>query len=187
MGKFIVMLRGVNVGGNVLKMDRLRAICGEMGFKNVQTYVQSGNIVFEDDRAAAALGALIEKRLAGESRIAPAVIVRTAAEFRKVIAGNPFVAERGIDLSKLHVTFLAEKPSKSAAAELSKIKAGVDRFAVVGREVYLHCPVSYGETKLSNNAIQKALGITATTRNWKSVGTLLAMAEGSDAAGDSHV
>jgi uncharacterized protein (DUF1697 family) len=177
MPTFIAMLRGVNVGGNILKMDRLREICEELGFTNTKTYVQSGNIVFESDQSASALAGLIEKRLSGECRIAPAVVVRTPADLRKVIAENLFLKERGIDPGKLHVTFLAEAAGKEAAAKLSDIKAGEDRFRLAGKEVYLHCPVSYGETKLSNNAIQKVLGITSTTRNWKTVNTLLEMAE----------
>jgi uncharacterized protein (DUF1697 family) len=77
----------------------------------------------------------------------------------------------------LHVTFLAEGAGKEPAKRLGEIKAGVDRFHVAGKEVYLHCPVSYGETKLSNNAIQKMLGIAATTRNWKTVNVLGEMAD----------
>ena len=181
MATFVAMLRGVNVGGNVLKMERLREICGELGFKNIQTYVQSGNVVFDSDRAGAGLAGLMEKRLAKECRIGPAVIVRTPGELRKVIAGNPFVKEKGIDLAKLHVTFLAEVAGRDAARRLGEIKAGVDRFCAAGREIYLHCPVSYGETKLSNNAIQKMLGIVATTRNWKTVNVLGEMADKSGA------
>jgi uncharacterized protein (DUF1697 family) len=176
MATFIVMLRGVNVGGNILKMDRLREVCEELGFKNVETYVQSGNIVFDSDRSAASLVTLIEKHLAGECRLAPSVIVRTPAEFRKIIAGNPFLKVKDIDPTRLYVTFLAAGASKDASGKLSGIKAGGDRFHLAGKEIYLHCPVSYGETKLSNNAIQKTLGVTATTRNWKTVNTLLEMA-----------
>jgi uncharacterized protein (DUF1697 family) len=177
MPKFIAMLRGINVGGNILKMDRLRELCDELGFKNTKTYVQSGNIVFESDRAASGLCTLIEKRLAGETRLPVPVIVRRPAELKKIIDGNPFLKEKGIDRSKLHVTFLAEPAGKDAQTKLAAIKAGDDRFCVAGKEIYLHCLVSYGETKLSNNALQKALGITATTRNWNTVNKLLEMAQ----------
>jgi uncharacterized protein (DUF1697 family) len=178
MGSFIALLRGVNVGGNVLKMNRLREVCEELGFKNTRTYVQSGNVVFESDRAAGSIAGMIEKRLAKECGIAPSVIARTRAEMQKIIAANPFLKEKGIDLSKLHVTFLAEAAGTEAKTKLAAIKAGVDEFHVAGKEVYLHCPVSYGETKLSNNTIQKTLSITATTRNWKTVNVLKEMAEG---------
>lgn len=177
MARFIVMLRGVNVGGNVLKMDRLRELCGELGFKNTQTYVQSGNIVFESTQPASALCSLIEKRLAGETRLPVTVIVRTPAELLNIISGNPFLKEKGIDLSKLHVTFLAKPAGGVALKTLAAINAGSDRFRVIGKEVYLHCPNGYGETKLSNNALQKVLGVNATTRNWNTVNKLSEMAK----------
>jgi uncharacterized protein (DUF1697 family) len=178
MAVFIAMLRGVNVGGNILKMERLREVCGELGFSNISTYVQSGNVVFESDRAASSIEGVMEKRLAKECRLAPSVIVRTPGEMRKMIAGNPFLKEKGIDSGKLHVTFLAKVVANEAKVKLGAIKPGADRFHPAGKEIYLHCPVSYGKTKLSNNAIQKALGISATTRNWKTVNALMEMAEG---------
>jgi len=176
MARFIAMLRGVNVGGNILKMDRLRELCDQLGFKDTRTYVQSGNLVFESDRPQAELCSLIEKRLAGETRLPVCVILRTPAEFEKIISGNPFLKEKGIDVSKLHVTFLAKPAGKDALKNLAAIKAGQDRFRVLGKELYLHCPSGYGETKLSNNALQKALGVNATTRNWNTVNKLDEMA-----------
>jgi uncharacterized protein (DUF1697 family) len=177
MARFVVMLRGVNVGGNILKMDRLRELCDELGFKNTQTYVQSGNLVFETDHSQPALCSLIEKRLAGETRLPISVILRTPAELVKIISGNPFLKEKGIDLSKLHVTFLAKPVGKDGVGKLAAINAGADRFRVIGKEIYLHCPNGYGETKLSNNALQKVLGVNATTRNWNTVNKLNVMAK----------
>jgi uncharacterized protein (DUF1697 family) len=175
MGRFVAMLRGVNVGGNTLGMDRMRELCEGLGFKGVQTYVQSGNVVFESNRPAATLAGMIEKSLNGETRLPVSVIVRTAAEMQAIIAANPFIKEKGIDLTKLHVTFLAKAPSKEGSKNLAAIPCGEDRFRIVGLEVFLHCPLSYGETKLSNNAIQKALGVNATTRNWNTVNKLFEM------------
>jgi uncharacterized protein (DUF1697 family) len=177
MSKFIAMLRGVNVGGNILKMDRLREICEKIGFKNTQTYVQSGNIVFDCTKSAPTICSLLEKRLKGETRLPVPIIVRTPAELKKIITGNPFLKEKGIDLTRLYVTFLAEQAGKDAETKLAGLKCGADRYRVVGGEVYLHCPVSYGESKLSNNSLQKALGITATTRNWNTVNKLYDMAQ----------
>jgi uncharacterized protein (DUF1697 family) len=177
MARFIAMLRGVNVGGNILKMDRLRELCDELGFKNTRTYVQSGNLVFESDHSQSALCSLIEKRLAGETRLPVSVILRTPAELVKIVSGNPFLKEKESDLSKLHVTFLAKSAGKDAVDKLAAINAGADRFRVVGKEIYLHCPNGYGETKVSNNALQKALGINATTRNWNTVNKLNEMAK----------
>jgi hypothetical protein len=88
-----------------------------------------------------------------------------------VIKVNPFLKEKGIDLSKLHVTFLSEAASKSALKNLRQFPTPSDRFHIVHREIYLYCPGGYGNTKLSNTALEKALSVGATTRNWKTVNT----------------
>ena len=93
-----------------------------------------------------------------------------------IIAGNPFLKEKMVDRSKLHVTFLQRAPSKTALPAFTSLKAGADRFACVGREIYLHCPGGYGKTRLSNSAIEKVLGVTATTRNWNTATKLFGLA-----------
>jgi uncharacterized protein (DUF1697 family) len=169
---FIALLRGVNVGGNTLSMARLRALCGELGAENARTYVQSGNVVFAAPGSAVRWATALERKLAGESRLTVTVIVRTAAEMAKVLDGNPFLKEKGIDPAKLHVTFLQQVPAKTALRAHASLKAGVDRFKLAGTEIYLHCPNGYGRTKLSNNALEKALRVRATTRNWNTVNKL---------------
>jgi uncharacterized protein (DUF1697 family) len=98
--------------------------------------------------------------------------VRTAAEIAKVLAENPFLNRKEIDATRLHVTFLEDAPAKSAVEALGKVRAGVDRFRWVGKEIYLHCPDGYGRTKLSNTVIEKTLSLRATTRNWNTVNKL---------------
>ena len=104
------------------------------------------------------------------------VTVRSAAELADVIAGNPFLEQKGIDVTKLHVTFLAKAIAKPTLDKLDALAGTRDQYRLIGREIYLHCPINYGETKLSNNAIEKVLGVGATTRNWKTVTTLREMA-----------
>ena len=87
---YVALPRGVNVGQNILRMDRLREVCSEMGLKNVRTYVQSGNVVFEGQGSATRWSQALERGLAGETRLPVTVIVRTAAEIAKVLAENPF-------------------------------------------------------------------------------------------------
>ncbi len=178
MAVYIALLRGINVGGNLLKMERLRSLCAELGLQNARTYLQSGNVVFEARDTASHWASALEKKLAGESRLPVTVIVRTAPEIASVIAANPFVEEKGIDLSRLYVTFLQQPASKSALASLQAIPASGDRFQPVGREIYLHCPGGYAETKLSNTAIEKALSLRATTRNWNTVTKLRELSTG---------
>ncbi len=175
MSIYVALLRGVNVGGNLLKMERLRAVCAELGLKNAQTYVQSGNVVFEARGTAGKWTEALETRLAGEARLPVSVIVKTAAEMGQVIAANPFIKERGIDLARLHVTFLQREPDKAALGGLGGLKAGADRFRCLGTEIYLHCPNGYGDSKLTNNVFEKVLAVRATTRNWNTVNKLYEM------------
>jgi uncharacterized protein (DUF1697 family) len=173
---YIALLRGVNVGQNLLKMDRLRGMCAEFAFRNVTTYVQSGNVVFEADGSASECREAIEKRLAGETSLPVTVIVRTPAELGSIIRRNPFLKDASTDRSKLHVTFLASAPAKDGVLKLGTVKAGADQFRVSGKDVYLYCPGGYGESKLSNGAIEKTLAVRATTRNWNTVNKLYEMA-----------
>jgi len=173
VAKLIALLRGINVGGKTLKMDALRLSLAALGLEDVQTYVQSGNVIFASKGKSAALARKLEARLLDDFGLRVAVILRTAAELGKVLDGNPFLTESpGIDRSKLHVTFLSQKPTQAGLQKLAAIKAAPDQLRVVGTEIYLHCPNGYGGTKLSNNAIERALALTATTRNWNTVNKL---------------
>ena len=172
----IALLRGVNVGQNTLKMEHLRSLCGEIGMKNACTYVQSGNVVFSGRGSTTHWQKVLERKLAGETRLPVTVIVRSAEEMSEVLKVNPFLKEKGIDLTRLHVTFLSEKPSQAGLDAAVAVQAGADRFHCLGREIYLHCPDGYGNTKLSNTLFEKKLGIKATTRNWNTVNRLCEMA-----------
>jgi uncharacterized protein (DUF1697 family) len=173
---YIAMLRGVNVGGNPLKMDWLRAACEEIGLRDVRTYVQSGNIVFTSRLGAAAIVQTLKAKVDAQTRLPVSVVIRNAAELAKIVAGNPFLQQDGVDVAKLHVTFLDRAPAKLPLERLDALAGSRDQCRLAGREIYLHCPINYGETKLSNTAIEKVLGVGATTRNWKTVTTLHEMA-----------
>lgn len=176
MPTYIGLLRGINVGGNLLRMERLRDICSGLRYRNVRTYVQSGNVVFEAPGPPSQCAQAIEKELAGETRLPVAVILRTGDEIGRILVGNPFLKVPGVDPTRLYVTFLACTATKEAVKKLGAIKAGDDEFHVAGTEIYLSCPNGYGKTKLSNNALEKALGMRATTRNWNTVNKLHEMA-----------
>jgi uncharacterized protein (DUF1697 family) len=117
------------------------------------------------------------------------VLVLRADELARVVEENPFLEkrgeergqERGIDPTKLHVTFLAGAPAAAGLKKMEGVSSGGDEFRCRGNSVYLHCPEGYGNTKLHNNAFERALGVAATTRNWKTVTTLSAMASGGPA------
>jgi uncharacterized protein (DUF1697 family) len=172
------MLRSVNVGGrNRLAMDDLRGVASTLGYRDVATYVQSGNLVFTASGSSAAVARAIEQRLAVDFDLSVPVIVRSRSQMRSVLRGNPF-AHLEVDAKTIHVTFLADRPEAEGVVQLeaSAGRFGHDRLAVVGSDVYLHCPGGYGETKLNNAFLERRLGVTATTRNWRTVTTLAEMA-----------
>jgi uncharacterized protein (DUF1697 family) len=175
MARYVVLLRGINVGNNVLRMQRLREVCVDMSLSHVRSYLQSGNLVLQSRGTAFALSKALENKLAGETRLPVSVLVRSTEEIRNLVKANPFYGQKGIDETKLHVTFLQRVPEKSAVECLKKIAAGADEFHWIGTEMYLHCPGGYGETKLSNGAFEKLLGMKATTRNWRTVMRLCQM------------
>ena len=179
MEAFIAILRGINVSGHKkILMADLKALFEELQFLEVQTYIQSGNVVFKSPQKISdlKLAATIEKALLKRYGFEVPVIARTREALQKVILSNPFATEKGMDLKKLHVTFLSEVPAKEKVEAVNKSEPAADRFLIGSREIYLHTPGGYGNTKLSNTFFEKKLQVTATTRNWNTVITLAEMA-----------
>jgi uncharacterized protein (DUF1697 family) len=172
----IALLRAVNVASNILKMEDLRELLSELGFADVRTYLQSGNVVFTARGAPAQLACMIEKRLSETTRLPVSVIIRTPVQLQRIIAANPFAQQAGEAPKTVHVTFLAGSVPKAAAAGIGKLQSGRDRWHAEGGEIYLWCPNGYGRTKLTNSALERALGVRATTRNWNTLMALHAMA-----------
>ena len=179
MPTYIAMLRGINVtGSKIIKMEALRASVAALGFKNVRSYVQSGNLIFETQSASpATLSAKIEQRILRDFGHNVPVFLRTPKEMTEIVKRNPFPKDPAVDQSRRYVTFLDDVAPKTAAELLQPLAAGAEQIRVIGREIYLYCPNGYGETKISNNAIEKKLSIGATTRNWRTTQTLLAMSQ----------
>ena len=178
MPAYVVMLRGINVSGHkTIKMEDLRTLCSDLGFRNAETYVQSGNIVLQSSLENPTI---ISKRIGAKIietfGFEVSVIIRTSKEMRNVISNNPFLKENGIDSSKLHVTFLSEIVQKTCLEKLTELSTSPDRFHPATGEIYVYCPGGYGRTKLSNFEIEKALSVSATTRNWKTTNRLSEMA-----------
>jgi uncharacterized protein (DUF1697 family) len=171
------MMRGINVGGQkIIRMENLRASFEALGFRRVRSYVQSGNVVFEDSKTSTqTLSKNIKGKILSDFGFSVPLILRTSGDMKKIVNNNPFLKENGIDHSKLHVTFLSEPPAVTALKKLDALAPLPDRFHVEGREVYLRCPNGYGRTKLSNTAFERLLSVEATTRNWKTVNTLVGM------------
>ena len=172
----VVLLRGINLGShNKVAMPALRGVVEGLGCTDVTTYIQSGNVVLRSEKTVGALQKAVEKAVAKEFGIDVAVFVRTKQQLEKVVAANPFVKQRK-EASKLHVVFLSAKPKADGVKRLTSGDWGGDQIAVVGSQAYLHCPNGYGRSKLGNAFVEKQLGVTGTTRNWRTTLKLLELA-----------
>jgi len=175
MALFLSILRGINVNGvRKVPMAQLKAVYESLGFTGVVTYIQSGNVVFECS-SAQGLQQKIEQAIREEFGFEVPVIIRTNEEVAQVVSGNPWLKEKEIDVAKLHVTFLEKEPEEALLAKIEALEYPPDRFIIRGKEIYLHVPESYGNTKLSNTFFESKLKIKATTRNWKTVTKLAEM------------
>ena len=174
MERYATILRGINVSGQKsIRMADLSKLYESLGFTNVRTYIQSGNVVFESVPGKPdKLVRDIEQAIRNEYGFDVPVLVRTRAEIRAAIRANPFLKEAGIDVTRLHLTFLEHAPEKSAARTFDPGPLGQARYSIKDANVYLYCPGGYGKTKLSNTFLEKQLGVRATTRNWKTVNVL---------------
>ena len=178
MTAYIALLRGVNVGGHALvSMSYLRVLLEELGFGSVRTLLQSGNAVFTSKaRASAKLETQLEKEV--EARIGrhTEVLVRSAGEWEKIVAANPFEDEAKHDPGRLLVMALKSAPSASAVAALQAAVAGPEVVRAHGKELYVSYPDGVGRSKLTNAVIEKKLGTRGTARNWNTVLKLDALA-----------
>jgi uncharacterized protein (DUF1697 family) len=177
LGSYVAMLRSINVGGrNRVAMADLRSLVEGLGYRDVATHVQSGNVVLTGTGASATVAGRIADRITAQLGLEVPVIVRNRRELAAVIKGVPYSGADG-EPTQHHVTFLAERPTAANVTTLAGKAApfAPDRCDVVGKDVYLHCPGGYGNTKLNNTFIERHLDVTATTRNWRTVNTLAEM------------
>lgn len=172
---YISLLRGINVSGQKrVPMDELKSLYESLGYKQVQTYIQSGNVIFAyKETPVQTLCTTIEKAIQKHFCFEVSVITRTYDEFKKIQQANPFAKK---EQTALYVTFLSDIPKTIPHEELQKAATAKEEFKIVQREVYLYYPKGYGTTKLSNMVFEKKLKVIATTRNWNTVNTLLSKA-----------
>ena len=177
MTTFVALLRAVNVSGkNKLSMSALRASLEGIGYRDVSTYIQSGNVVFKStERKADVVAARVEAAIAADFGAAVEVVIRSGRELTAVIDANPYVG-RVPDVTKLHVLFLDRKPDGAALKALDQKRFAPDEFSAGAREVYLHCPDGVGRSKLVVAIGPKLAPAVATMRNWNTVTKLAEMA-----------
>jgi uncharacterized protein (DUF1697 family) len=180
----ISMLRGVNLGSHRrVKMEVLRTLYESLKLRDIQTYVQSGNVIFKtDERDMVKLVQRIEAAIGKKCGFQCDVMVRSAAEMRDVIARNPFAKRRGIEPNRLLVTFLNGDPGDEARKKALAIKTEPEELHLIGREAYIYYPNGMARPKLSWPAIERILQVSGTGRNWNSVMNMMAMAEKMEAA-----
>jgi uncharacterized protein (DUF1697 family) len=176
---YVSMLRGINVGGNkLIKMEKLRQSFEALGFEQVKTFIQSGNVVFKAKTTSPAkLSKTIQDRILADFGFSVPVVSRTADEVRKTIESNPFLKERGIDLKKLHLMFLSGTPRAEAVDRLKQLPIAPDRFECSGKEIYLYLPNGVAESKLMKAPLDRLLAVVTTVRNWKTANSLHRMCQ----------
>jgi uncharacterized protein (DUF1697 family) len=178
----VVLFRGINVGGTgIVRMVDLRALLGELGFEDVATYVQSGNVVLRSSLDPAAVALSIAEAMEPAFGIAPQIMVRDADAWGALVAGNP-MPEAAAEPKQLHALALGEAPSADAVARLEQAERGSERFAFGDGVLYLHTPDGIGRSKFAAT-IERTLAVPATARNWRTVLALQAMAEEAEASG----
>jgi len=177
METYVALLRGINVSGQkMIKMTDLVKLLSELDLKNIRTYIQSGNLVFEYPKTDQKnLATLIQQKITRHYKFDVPVIIRHRDELLNIADQNPFL-KRNNDIEKLYVTFLEEEPSADIIGKAKETITDQDVFEVTGKEVFVYCPDGYGRTKLNNSFFEKQFETRATTRNWKTVLTLSVMA-----------
>ena len=173
----IALLRGINIGPRQrVKMPELRELMEGLGHTNVETLVQSGNVVFTSRAAPKTLEKQLEEEIEKGLGVNPNVVVRTRDELAAVIEANPFPDVENAK-KNLHVTFFSGEPDADVRKHLEAIDFDPDRLAFSGREVYIAYKDGMGRSELAKQLTRAKLGVVATDRNWNTVTTLLEMAD----------
>jgi uncharacterized protein (DUF1697 family) len=179
MKTYVSVLRGINVSGHhMIKMDALKRLYTGSGFADVQTYIQSGNVVFRSKaHECSRLANMIAEKILEEFGYHVPVMVLELEELKKIAKGNPYARDKSKDPSFFHISFLSADPGKASIGKIEGSLYLPDEFFWKGRAIYLYIPGGYGRTKLNNGFFESKLKLTSTTRNWKTVNELISMAE----------
>ena len=173
MKTYIALLRGINVGGHhKIKMASLKELFVSLGFSKVITYIQSGNVVFQAaNEEQLILKEKIERGIKEKYDFDIKTTIKSRADWKKIVHSNPFLKQdKSIDISKLHVTLLSDKPNKENIALIQATEKRADEALIFKSDcIYLHFPNGYGKTKFNNVYLERKLKVSTTTRNWKTM------------------
>ena len=172
---YIALFRGINVGGkNILPMKELAEILETMGYKNVRTYIQSGNVVFESSKKIETKDTVdISKEIFRKKGFEPKVLLLSVEQLQDAIKKNPFPTGNG---KVLHYFFLESHPGQPNIERLESLKLESEKFKLNLKVFYLYAPEGIGRSKLAA-AVEKSIGVPVTTRNWNTVNKLAPMVE----------
>jgi len=166
-------------GHNSIKMADLSNLYKDLKFNDVETYIQSGNVIFNlnDNIPVSDLSDKIEKEILKRFSYIVPVMIRTVEEMQEVFSSNPFLKEKHFESSKMAVVFLHKKLEEEQIQRVININYPPDKFKIIGNEIFIYCPNGFGETKLYTNFFEKKMGVTGTARNWKTITNMLQLAE----------
>lgn len=174
MKKYISILRGINVGGKrKILMKDLKELYQNLGFSDVETYIQSGNVIFNSDSDRNEISDRIEKAILEKYAFEVPVIIRTKEELLNIQSSNPFIKleeDKENLINNLHLTFLESIPTTENIEKAKEIESKTtDRFKITENNIFIFCEGKYHTSKLTNNFLEKKLKTKATTRNWKTI------------------
>lgn len=174
MPRYIAFLRAINVSTHVVSMERLRTLFSSLGLQDVETFINSGNVIFRSNSKPAALEKKIEDCLGQALGYEVATFLRTDAEVAEIAHRKPFPASAVQSAGAYCVGFLAQSLSASAQKQFMTLKSDIDDLQARGREIYWLCRKRQSESDFSNAALEKALGVRSTLRGMNTVQRLAA-------------
>jgi uncharacterized protein (DUF1697 family) len=180
MTRYVSLFRGINVGGHqTVRMDALKELHTSLDLQDVQTYIQSGNVVFTSDNPnVIQIQMDIEDRFAQNFGFQVKVMVRTAGEFNMIIENNPFQNQLMRESKWVVAMFLASNPISTALEDIQKTYTGPEEIHIIGKEAFIYYSDGQGRSKLTNTFLEKKLKTAGTARNWNTVLQLQKMMEG---------
>ncbi len=177
MARLIALLRAVNVGGRKLPMAELRTLCGELGWTDVETYIQSGNVVFTAPGTGGEIERELEEAIEARFGMDVPVMVRTASQWAAYVAANPFPEAAEVEPNRLMLLVSKTAPDEHAADKLMERAQGGESVRAASGALWFHFPEGVGTSKLTPAAIDRIAGSPSTSRNWRTVLKLREMAQ----------
>lgn len=179
MQKYIALLRGINIGGHkIIPMAQLKELFVELGFSNVSTYIQSGNVVFKAKKQSLEkIKTLIERGIENTFGFSSTLFVFEAETISRVLTENPFRDRKLNEGEKVYFTLLSDEPGTTEIAKLKTFPNDADEFEIIGKTLYVLCKKGYSQTLFTTNFVEKNLKVHGTSRNLETITKLVKMTE----------